>query len=235
MDCGQRNRTAFRIQVEKVHGGNMQRVWSVCFGRETFGSKEQDTARRMIGDTLLVRASSILEDTTDSDGDISERDVTDRAKPLIFCRAATVPPPRKRDQPMVPPGVVHGSPQNSTTIVCVGYVSSPCAAWHGEVYTPASLGALQLDSINQSSSVAIHHRPPNHRLHNYISNTPAELSWSNSTGNCYMEVTASAIAVHLHIVDASAALICHTNISLFLAATCSVIFGGEGVSGTGTV
>ncbi|KAK1801991.1 hypothetical protein P4O66_022222, partial [Electrophorus voltai] len=238
MDCGQRNRTAFRIQVEKVHGvicseSGLSALEEKHLAKRARHSQEDDSLEAdfplcsyyvqemfdPVRVTHFSEGSSILEDTTDSDGDISEREG-------CYCATAQEKGPTNgstRSGPWVP--------QNSTTIVCVGYVSSPCAAWHGEVYTPASLGALQLDSINQSSSVAIHHRPPNHRptLH---SNTPAELSWSNSTGNCYWSHCKCHCCAPAHS-RRICCFICHTNISLFLAATCSVIFGGEGLVGLG--
>ncbi|KAK1784289.1 hypothetical protein P4O66_019966, partial [Electrophorus voltai] len=65
---------------------NMQQVWSVCFGRETFGPKKARHSQEddcyyvqemfdPVRVTHFSEGSSILEDTTDSDGDISKAEV----------------------------------------------------------------------------------------------------------------------------------------------------------------
>ncbi|KAK1792650.1 hypothetical protein P4O66_012585, partial [Electrophorus voltai] len=98
---------------------------------------------------------------------------------------------------------------NSLCWLCL---SSPCAAWHGEVYTPVSLGALQLDNNNQSKYVVIH--------------LPQEAA---------IGVTASAIAMHLHIVDAPRPayghLLLHLTCTYLTLSSCSIIFGGAGSVG----
>uniref|UniRef100_A0A4W4EGB2 AAA+ ATPase domain-containing protein n=1 Tax=Electrophorus electricus TaxID=8005 RepID=A0A4W4EGB2_ELEEL len=66
MDYGRRNRTAFRIQVEKVHG-------VICSESGLSALEEKHLAKRARhSQEDDCEGSSILENTTDSDGDISE-------------------------------------------------------------------------------------------------------------------------------------------------------------------
>ncbi|KAK1792728.1 hypothetical protein P4O66_012649 [Electrophorus voltai] len=71
MDYGRRNRTAFRIQVEKVHGvicseSGLSALEEKHLAKRARHSQEDDWV------THFSEGSSILENTTDSDGDISE-------------------------------------------------------------------------------------------------------------------------------------------------------------------
>ncbi|XP_076866743.1 nuclear valosin-containing protein-like isoform X2 [Brachyhypopomus gauderio] len=66
MDYGRRNRTAFRIQVEKVYG-------ALCSESGVSALEEKHLAKRARrSQEDDGEGSSILEDTTDSEGDISE-------------------------------------------------------------------------------------------------------------------------------------------------------------------
>ncbi|KAK1785232.1 hypothetical protein P4O66_018622 [Electrophorus voltai] len=178
--------------------------------------------------THFSEGSSILEDTTDSDGDISEREG-------CYCATAQEKGPTNgftRSGPWVP--------QNSTTIVCAGYVSPH----------PVLLGMGK----------CIHLRPWAH--YSWITTTSPVL-WQFTIGHrttdphyipiplqgCHgaipqgtaIGVTASAIAVHLHIIDASGPdfqhLLLHLLYKYLTLTSCHMQhhFRWCGVSGTGTV
>ncbi|XP_035378444.1 nuclear valosin-containing protein-like [Electrophorus electricus] len=88
MDCGRRNRTAFRIQVEKVHGvicseSGLSALEEKHLAKRARHSQEDDCyyVQEMFDPvrvTHFSEGSSILEDTTDSDGDISEREIAEQ-------------------------------------------------------------------------------------------------------------------------------------------------------------
>ncbi|XP_035385656.1 uncharacterized protein LOC118241976 [Electrophorus electricus] len=238
MDCGRQNRTAFRIQVEKVHGvicskSGLSALEEKHLAKRARHSQEDDCyyVQEMFDPvrvTHFSEGSSILEDTTDSDGDISEREG-------CYCATAQEKGPTNgftRSGPWVP--------QNSTTIVCAGYVSPH----------PVLLGMGK----------CIHLRPWAH--YSWITTTSPVL-WQFTIGHrttdphyipiplqgCHgaipqgtaIGVTASAIAVHLHIIDASGPdfrhLLLHLLYKYLTLTSCHMQhhFRWCGVSGTGTV
>ncbi|KAK1784315.1 hypothetical protein P4O66_019114 [Electrophorus voltai] len=213
MDCGRRNRTAFRIQIEKVHGvicseSGLSALEEKHLAKRARHSQEDDCyyVQEMFDPvrvTHFSEGSSILEDTTDSDGDISEREV-------CYCATAQEKGPTNgftRSGPWVP--------QNSTTIVCAGYVSPHpvCLAWGSTT------------------------EPPTHITFQY----PCGVCHGAIPQGTAIGVTASAIAVHLHIVDASGPafrhLLLHLLYKYLTLTSCHMQhhFRWYGVSGTGTV